>query len=132
MYTCYVTYIYIYIYIYVHTYTNTHTNTNTNTYTYIYGWKPRRIAAAQQKPVTGLKLRVHTRSPSQDSPSQDFRQGLGCSGTYFFIGSGVRFSRVWVRKDGNLLTETGCMREKQGGAYIHFQITLQTQSLNQT
>ena len=25
-----------------------------------------------------------------------------------FIGSGVRFSRVWVRKDGNLVTETGC------------------------
>ena len=25
-----------------------------------------------------------------------------------FIGSGVIFSRGWVRKDGNLLTETGC------------------------
>ena len=44
------------------------------------------------------------------SPSQDFRQGLGCSGAYLFIGSGVRLSRVWVRKDGNLLTETGCKR----------------------
>ena len=30
----------------------------------------------------------YTRSPSQDSPSQDFRQGLGCSGTHLFIGSG--------------------------------------------
>ena len=31
---------------------------------------------------------AYTRSPSQDSPSQDFRQGLGCSGTHLFIGSG--------------------------------------------
>ena len=31
---------------------------------------------------------LYTRSPSQDSPSQDFRQGLGCSGTHLFIGGG--------------------------------------------
>ena len=55
----------------------------------------------------------YTRSPSQDAPSQDFRQGLGCSGTYLFIGSGVRLSRVWLRKDGNLLTETGCRRSSR-------------------
>ena len=35
-----------------------------------------------------LKSRIYTRSPSQDSPSQDFRQGLGCSEIVLFIGSG--------------------------------------------
>ena len=50
----------------------------------------------------------YTRSPSHDSRLQDSRQGLGCSEIHLFIGSGVIFSRGWVRKDGNLLTETGC------------------------
>ena len=31
---------------------------------------------------------AYTRSPSQDSLSQDSCQGLGCSGTHLFIGSG--------------------------------------------
>ena len=33
-------------------------------------------------------LSFYTRSPKQDSRSQDFRQGLGCSEVVFFIGSG--------------------------------------------
>ena len=41
-----------------------------------------------------------------------FRQGLGCSGIHCFTLSTLRFSRVWVRKEGNLVTETGCMSRK--------------------
>ena len=62
-----------------------------------------------------IYIYIYPRSPSQDSPSQDFRHGLGCSGSYFLTGSGVRLSRVWVRKDGNLVMETG-------GVYIYIYI----------
>ena len=34
-------------------------------------------------------------------------------GNPFFIDSGVRFSRGWVRKDGNLLRETGRSRRRE-------------------
>ena len=50
----------------------------------------------------------YTRSLEQDSRSQDFRQGLGCSGIHFVTLSTLRLSRGWVRKDGNLVMETGC------------------------
>ena len=36
-----------------------------------------------------------------DDTMPDFRNFI------VFIGSGLRFSRVWVRKDGDLVTETG-------------------------
>ena len=46
--------------------------------------------------------RAYTRSPSQDSPSQDFRQGLECSGTHLFIGSGYDFPGSGSEKTGIL------------------------------
>ena len=61
-------YVYIYIYIYIYIYTHGMDEMIIEIVNYCYS--------------------KYTRSPSQDSPSQDSRQGLGCSGTYLFIGSG--------------------------------------------
>ena len=41
-------------------------------------------------------------------PLSRFSPGAGCSGIHLFTLSTLRFSRGWVRKDGNLLMETGC------------------------
>ena len=35
-----------------------------------------------------LEACPYTRSPQEDSRLEDFRQGLGCSGTHLFVGSG--------------------------------------------
>ena len=40
-----------------------------------------------------LELGYNTPGLHNKIPAQDFRQGLGCSGTHFFIGSGVTLSR---------------------------------------
>ena len=52
--------------------------------------------------------------------------GAGLLKIHLFIGSGERFSRGWIRKDGNLLTETGCrtfcsraLRNESRVVYIH-------------
>ena len=56
----------------------------------------------------------HARSPCVHPvsitrfPLRRFSPGAGLLRNPLFIGSGVRFSRGWVRKDGNLPTETGC------------------------
>ena len=54
---------------------------------------------------------VYTQFPSQDFPSQDFFQGLGCPEAFLLIGSltaALRFSKGWVRKDLNLVMGIGC------------------------
>ena len=66
-----VCYIYIYIYtqiVYVYIYI----------YMYTYGMDEMMIK------IVDYCYSKYTRSPSQDSPSQDSRQGLGCSGTHLF------------------------------------------------
>ena len=40
-----------------------------------------------------------------------FSPRVGCPETLCFIGSGVRFSKVWVQKDENLITRIGCNTE---------------------
>ena len=76
-------YVYIYIYTYIYIYI----------YIYINKYPFRAWRAGKRQPPSyfrgGLEYSEpqtgsYTRSPSQDSPSQDFRQGLGCSGTHLF------------------------------------------------
>ena len=69
--------------------------------------------APAENPLSGNFV-METGCTEQDSRLEDFRQGLGCSGTHLFIDSGVRLSRGWVRKDGNLLRETGCIGRDGG------------------
>ena len=88
-------YVCMYIYIYIYTY---YAHNIYNIYaTSAWGFR-----------ASDERAEEYTRSPYKYFRLEDFRQGLGCSEIHLFIGSGVTFSRGWVRKDGNLLTETGC------------------------
>ena len=49
-------------------------------------------------------------------PLRRFSPGAGLLRYVFFIGSGLRFSRGWVRKEGDLLTETGCTSVRPSGS----------------
>ena len=58
-----------------------------------------------------LKGATYTQFPSQDFPSQDLFQGLGCPETFLLIGSltaALRLSKGWVRKFLNLVMGIGC------------------------
>ena len=47
-------------------------------------------------------------------PLRRFSPGAGLLRHPLFTLSALRFSRGWVRKDGNLLTETGCNSNSNG------------------
>ena len=52
---------------------------------------------------------MYTRSPNKIPALKIFARGWVAQESIFFTLSTLRFSRGWVRKDGNLVTETGCM-----------------------
>ena len=61
--------------------------------------------------MAGCRLvRIHPVSKTR-FPLRRFSPGAGLLRNPFFHRS-LRFSRVWVRKDGNLVMETGCIRHK--------------------
>ena len=81
---------YIYIYIYIHTYIH---------YIYIY-------VLCVYIPVSTTRF-----------PLSRFSPGAGLLRYVVFHWQRLRFSRGWVRKDGNLPTETGCYLYKHLAKY---------------
>ena len=114
----------MFIYIYIHTHTCTHVCVYINIYIYIYICNMHLTCSENRRPagrdtqlvVAGLQpsviiiimIMIHPVSITR-FPLIIFSLGAELLRNPLFIGSGVRFSSGWVRKDGNLLTETGCI-----------------------
>ena len=92
--------VYIYIYIYIHT--------------YIWGGGlPPHRGSSEFRQTQDLPFAFMVLHPVSITrfPLRRFSPGAGLLRNPFFTLSTLIFSRGWVRKDGNLLTETGCMEE---------------------
>ena len=72
---------------------------------------PHQLSVIMGRRRSSLALkRVHPVSITR-FPLSRFSPGAGLLRNPFFHRQWLRFSRGWVRKDGNLLTETGCKRK---------------------
>ena len=97
-------YIYIYmstyvcIYIYIHMSVYLSLSIYIYIYICIYTYMIRNCTAVHLHPVSITRF-----------PLGRFSPGAGLLRYVFFHWQPLRFSRGWVRKDGNLLTETGCI-----------------------
>ena len=109
-------YIYIYTYTYVHTYIYiyTHTYIYICTYIHMYIYIERDIhidcrdaRLDGNEHVQAVNAAAHPVSIAR-LPLRRFSPGAGLLKNPFVHRQWLRFSRGWVRKDGNLLSETGC------------------------
>ena len=92
-------------------------STNNSTYKFVCPISTRKSSKSSSKrvgsrsyPVVGkgrMGSALHPVSITR-FPLSRFSPGAGLLRIHFFTLSTLRFSRGWVRKDGNLVMETGC------------------------
>ena len=100
------TYVYIYIYIYMYI----HIMCCREHWLLEIAALPRRLRLSRPHSkivISPSRATLHPVSITR-FPLTRFSPGSGLLRNPFFHRWRLRFSRVWVRKDGNLVTETGC------------------------